>query len=647
MQSYFLVHNLDGIVDATKAPPLVPSELSNWLLRQKKAAGFIAMKLNASNWDLFLTSDNCRNPRALWQAIKLEYASKKARNRSRLFTRFLSLNFTNGNLSKYVSSFREITREMTNSGVTLDDDLIVDMALHHSPDEYSTTLHVIIATVKASDTALTLTGVLRRMHELIRDNDSTKNTATTLITHSKNHSNKSPSYKQCSNGQHNPVTSHTEDSCWQLHPSKSPHSNSCTLANVAKITGRALCTRVKLGAESEKSILDSGSSHHMFKDQSNFISHLSQETLIEVANGESMMGQGLGTVSGSHHGSPLSLSGALHVPDLKFNLVSLVKLAKKGCALTFKDDNRLEVSQDDKVALSGTIVNGLMELDLDLAKPTNSTPRSYLTVADGTLLHRRLGHPGQGPFSKAFPELDPSVHCDPCVMAKHHQLPYRGHFEVAGKRLELIHRDLSGSITPPSLGGSRYCFKITDSCGLYKFVYLLQYKSQTFQTFVHFKTLIKNQTSLKIKAMNNNNGGEYTSCLFHSFVKQHGIRMHLTAPYTPQQKPVAEVGNQTTTEKSRALLKQAGLPTVFWEEAVATAVYLENHTPVASRGYKTPYKLWHGHPPSYDHLSVFGCLAYVHVGRERRSGKFADTAKRGIFVGYQEGHHNYRVWLPE
>ena len=80
---------------------------------------------------------------------------------------------------------------------------------------------------------------------------------------------------------------------------------------------------------------------------------------------------------------------------------------------------------------------------------------------------------------------------------------------------------------------------------------------------------------------------------------------------------------------------------------MSTAVYLENHTPIASRGFISPYELWYGRPPSYDHLRVFGCLAYVHVGQDRQSGKFSDTAKWGEFVGYQEGHHNYRVWLPD
>lgn len=79
---------------------------------------------------------------------------------------------------------------------------------------------------------------------------------------------------------------------------------------------------------------------------------------------------------------------------------------------------------------------------------------------------------------------------------------------------------------------------------------------------------------------------------------------------------------------------------------MSTTLYLENQTPVASCGFITPCELWYGKPPTY-HLRVFGCLTYVHIGRERRSGKFADTAKQGIFLGYQEGHHKYRVWLPD
>jgi hypothetical protein len=54
----------------------------------------------------------------------------------------------------------------------------------------------------------------------------------------------------------------------------------------------------------------------------------------------------------------------------------------------------------------------------------------------------------------------------------------------------------------------------------------------------------------------------------------------VTAPYTPQQNSVAEQVNWTTSEKVRCLLKQAIMPSEYWAEAVTTAVFLKNITPV-------------------------------------------------------------------
>ncbi|KAG0142674.1 hypothetical protein CROQUDRAFT_47633, partial [Cronartium quercuum f. sp. fusiforme G11] len=141
MLSYFLEHNLDGIVDGSesKPEPTRPTELANWYLREKKAAGFIARKLDSRNRDLIVNDLNHKDPKELWDAIILEYASKKARNRSRLFTRFLLLNCNNGDLNQYITSFRQITKEMNDAGVKLDDDLLAHMALHHLPDEHKTT----------------------------------------------------------------------------------------------------------------------------------------------------------------------------------------------------------------------------------------------------------------------------------------------------------------------------------------------------------------------------------------------------------------------------------------------------------------------------------------------------------------------------
>lgn len=383
----------------------------------------------------------------------------------------------------------------------------------------------------------------------------------------------------------------------------------------------------------------------MFKDRKAFVNYANRTTGIEVANGDSIYGTGVGAVKATHQGSPLTFCNVLHVPSLKTDLVSMTELAKKGCSIVFQEGGNFEVVQDQDVILSGALVNGLMELNIDLGESSFTNPLALTARADGNLLHSRIGHPGRIPFSKIYPNVPHPESCDPCIMSKHHRLPYRGKFQLASQRLELLHSDLSGLITPTSLGGHKYYLKITDSYTSFKFVYLLKQKSKTLECIKKFKHLLENQTGDRIKVLVNDNGGEYTSAAFKAFLDQHGIEMRLTAPHTPQQNPVSEIGNRTTVEKARALLKRAGLPPEFWGEAVATAVYLENRTPIASRNFISPYELWNGIKPKYDHLRIFGCLAYVHIGKERRNGKFDDTARRGVFLGYQEDHHNYRIML--
>lgn len=119
---------------------------------------------------------------------------------------------------------------------------------------------------------------------------------------------------------------------------------------------------------------------------------------------------------------------------------------------------------NDETALSGNINKGIMELNLTLGKSTPSNPRALETSNDSTILHSRLGHPGSQPFLKIHPAVTPPDHCEPCILAKTHRLPYTGKFEIAKGKLDLIHSNLSGIITPPSLGGRHYFFKLTDSC---------------------------------------------------------------------------------------------------------------------------------------------------------------------------------------
>ena len=60
------------------------------------------------------------------------------------------------------------------------------------------------------------------------------------------------------------------------------------------------------------------------------------------------------------------------------------------------------------------------------------------------------------------------------------------------------------------------------------------------------------------------------------------------------------------------MLLKGGVPKTFWGEAVNMATYLVNRCPSLALDFKTPKEVWISHPPKFDNLWVFGCVAYAH-----------------------------------
>eukprot|EP00253_Pinus_taeda_P035723 PITA_35723 len=159
------------------------------------------------------------------------------------------------------------------------------------------------------------------------------------------------------------------------------------------------------------------------------------------------------------------------------------------------------------------------------------------------------------------------------------------------------------------------------------------------------KALVENQTEKKIKVLRTDNGGEFCSKEFEEFCKKCGIAWQKTIPYTPQQNGVAERMNKTLMERARSMLSGAKLGQEFWAEAVDTACYLVNRSPSSVLEDKTPQKVWTGKKPSLSHLRVFGCDAYVHVPKEKRT-KLDRKSEKCIFIGYKDGLKGYKLWNP-
>eukprot|EP00253_Pinus_taeda_P016201 PITA_16201 len=90
--------------------------------------------------------------------------------------------------------------------------------------------------------------------------------------------------------------------------------------------------------------------------------------------------------------------------------------------------------------------------------------------------------------------------------------------------------------------------------------------------------------------------------------------------------------NKTLVERERSMLNGVGLGQEFWAEMVETACYLVNRSPSSALEDKTPQAVWTGKKPSLSHLRVFGCDAYVHVPKEKRT-KLDSKSEKCIFIG--------------
>jgi hypothetical protein len=96
---------------------------------------------------------------------------------------------------------------------------------------------------------------------------------------------------------------------------------------------------------------------------------------------------------------------------------------------------------------------------------------------------------------------------------------------------------------------------------------------------------------------------------------------------------------------SRAMLHDQGLALHLWVKACNTVVYVQNCCPHRVFGMSTPEEDFTSKKPDVSHFKIFGSSVYVHVTKDVRK-KLEPTTKLGIFVGYTEIPHNYRVYFP-
>ena len=407
-------------------------------------------------------------------------------------------------------------------------------------------------------------------------------------------------------------------------------------------------------------IVDSGATCHICNSKEFFdeFSPLSQPQKVTLGDGRTLEAIGTGAVE-----VRLKLPGAesrigrlsevLYVPTLAYNLLSVAKATEAGKTVTFGDTHGEVIDDQGEVVAVASRAGSLYYLNCEplQKQQVNSARHQH---ANENLWHRRFGHLGARNLCKL--KKDEMVHgfnydvsrdidfCESCVSGKIHRstFPKAGR-ERAEEPLGLIHSDVCGKISTPSLSHAEYFVTFIDDQTHYVWIYVIKHKHEVFQKFVEWKSLVEKSSGYSVKNLRTDNGGEYTSTEFDKYLKKEGIEHQYTIPKTPEQNGVSERLNRTLVESIRSMLADSKLPHRFWAEALSTAAYLINRSPTRALDNMTPFEAWYGKKPNVNHLRVFGCSAYTHVPKDERK-KLDPKAKKCIFLGYGTVRKGYRLY---
>ena len=189
---------------------------------------------------------------------------------------------------------------------------------------------------------------------------------------------------------------------------------------------------------------------------------------------------------------------------------------------------------------------------------------------------------------------------------------------------------MCGPLNVQARGGYEYFVIFIDDFSRYRYVYLIQRKSETFGKFKEFVTEAKKQLGKSPNTLRSDRGGEYLDTEFKDFLLENGILSHLTAPSTLEQNGVAERMNRTVLDMVRSMITYSSLPLSFWGYTLQTVVHILNV--VSSKSIpKTPLELRNGRKPSFCHFRIWGCPAHVLKGK---TWKLEPRAEVCLFVGY-------------
>ena len=539
--------------------------------RSNKALSMIVLSFKPALH--YLVGREPDDPVAVWKLLANHFERKTWGNRYELWKRLFNMPKMReirdgGSVNEHLKSLQEIFDSLAVLEDPVTENKQVMFILASLPESFQTMVTALAASAGDVPSLVDIkerirSEELRQKQSIVTDDAGRK--ALAAATHSQGHHKRTGYSKRQLTCHFCNKPGHFKRDCrkWAAQKKKNEAASSDNrkqLASTANAESSSdsetimMTTHALSSVSRGKWIVDSGATCHMCNDREQFVKfeQLSESQEVTLGDGHTLRGTGVGTVEietllpdGSTR--KCKLQKVLYVPNLSYNLLSVSKAAETGNTTKFTGTGCDIIDRKRKVVAFATKVGNLYYLEYCRKEKVNVTDIENKE----RLWHRRYGHLGEQNLQKLSKtnmlehfDYDTKKRigfCEACVGGKHHRSPFekKKRHTLSAEPLELVHSDVCGKIGEKSQGGAEYFLTFVDDHSRYAWVYPLKTKDQVFDRFVEWKTLVERSSGKKLKTLRSDNGGEFTSTRFESYLKKEGIHHEKTIPKTPEQNGVA------------------------------------------------------------------------------------------------------------
>jgi gag-polypeptide of LTR copia-type/Integrase core domain/GAG-pre-integrase domain/Zinc knuckle len=466
------------------------------------------------------TIEKCTTAKAAWEALEAIYQAKSVAKELQLTRELNSLKKNpHEDVTKYISRAKAIRDQLQAAGSTIQDRAVVIAVLAGLPSEYD----MLVCVLENATTPPTLDELLPKALMIEqRSSPLEESKEQALFTKGKRSFKKAHSDRPSGSKERESrscyycgKTGHLKKDCFKKKAEEAKTSS-------GKASIALTATGSKIAGPTDW-ILDSGASRHITYNSSILVNQreaIGARTIV-YGNGMEVQPRAEGEVlvlEECDTGALLYLEKVLYEPGASANLLSVKCATEAGAKFEF-ERGRCRIFKDGELLATATTCDGTY-----IIKGAVDTAASALVMkAKETpqLWHQRYGHLGYdnmarlpamvkgiGVTAAEFKAANNEV-CEPCLKAKQTRLPFKQSETNIERALDLLHMDVCGPMSVPTLGGRRYVVTFLDDFTGLSLVRVMKEKSEVPSMMMEVINLLENQSELKVKAIRSDNGGEF------------------------------------------------------------------------------------------------------------------------------------------